>query len=143
MKKWVFMVLLLLPVLAWATESPFDGTWKVDRDNGTSIAFTLKSLSNGMAYSAGTHGSWNAKFDGKDYPINPGVGGISGMTVSLKKVNDRSYSETIKNPRGEVRSVLTRTVSADGKTLTLKTNMSWKNGDAEDSRTITNIAIKQ
>lgn len=143
MKKSIFIVFLLLPILAWATEGPFDGTWKIDRANGTSVAFTLKSFSNGMVYSAGTLGSWNAKFDGRDYPINPGVGGISGMTVSLKKLNDRSYSETIKNPRGEVRSVLTRTVSADGKTLTLNTTMSWNNGKLEDSRTITQVATKQ
>jgi hypothetical protein len=137
------MVLLVVPILAWAIERPFDGTWKIDRANGTSAAFTLRSLSNGMEYSAGTHGSWNAKFDGKDYPIHPGVGGIAGMKVSLKKLNDRSYSETIKGPRGEVRSVLTRTVSADGKTLTLKTTMSWKNGNFEDGRTITQVATKQ
>ena len=143
MKKSLSLVLLLLPILAWAAESPFDGHWKIDRPNGTSVAFTLKSFSNGMMYSSGTNGSWQAKFDGKDYPINPGVRGIAGMTVSLKKLDDRSYSETIKGAQGDVRAVLLRTVSADGKTLTLKTTISWMRGNLKDSRTITQVAIKQ
>jgi hypothetical protein len=143
MKKSLFAALLVLPILAWATESLFDGDWKIDQPNHTSVTFALESSSNGMTYSAGPHGSWQAKFDGKDYPINPGIGGIYGMTISLTKLNDRSYRETIKSPRGEVRSVLTRTVSPDGKTLTLKTTISWKRENLEDSRTITQVATKQ
>ncbi len=144
MKKSLFMVLLLLPILAWATESPFNGNWNIDRANGTSIAFMLKCTTNGIVYDAGIYGSWNAKFDGKDYPINPGVRSIPGRTVSLKKLDDRSYSETYKSPRGEVMSVLTRTVSADGKTLTLKGSISWEEGGIRKmGRTITEIATKQ
>lgn len=144
MKKSLFMVLLLLPILASATESPFDGNWKIERSNGTSFAFTLRSSSNGIVYSAGTHGSWHAKFDGKDYPFNPGVKDFPGKTVSLKKLTDRSYSETIKNPRGEVISVLTVTVSADGKSLTLKGSICWEEGGIQKiGQTITQVATKQ
>ena len=60
--------------------------------------------------------SYDAKFDGKDYPVK---GPNAARTVSLKKVNDRSIDLTIKRD-GKIVGVNHMTVSADGKTLTVK-----------------------
>ena len=60
--------------------------------------------------------SYDVKFDGKDYPVK---GPDAARTVSLKKVNDRSIDLTIKRD-GKIVGVNHMTVSADGKTLTVK-----------------------
>lgn len=78
--------------------------------------FTYKSSPNGLMISTPEGRSFDAKFDGKDYPIK---GAIAGMTTSLAKVNDHTIVETDKI--GErIIEVFTMMVSADGKTLTIK-----------------------
>jgi len=60
--------------------------------------------------------SYDARFDGKDYPVK---GDPEGATVSLTKVNDRSIDE-IRKRYGKIVEISHLTVSADGKTLTVK-----------------------
>ncbi len=60
--------------------------------------------------------SFDAKFDGKDYPVK---GAPAGYTVSLKKVDDRTIASTTKMD-GKIVQESTVSVSADGKTLTMK-----------------------
>ena len=57
---------------------------------------------------------YTARFDGNDYPISNSI--LS--TVSLKRVNDRTVERTGKI-RGQVVETETRTVSDDGKVLTV------------------------
>ena len=71
----------------------------------------------------------DAKFDGKDYPVK---GPDAARTVSLKKVNDRSIDLTIKH-EGKIVNVNHMTVSADGKTLTVKAEAKAQN----DTRSFT------
>jgi hypothetical protein len=59
---------------------------------------------------------YTAKEDGKDYPISNSV----LDTVSLKRLDARSVERRGK-VRGQVVETRTRTVSPDGKTLTIKT----------------------
>jgi hypothetical protein len=94
---------------------PVSGTWK-PQTYIESHAVTYKSSPDGLIMSAPDGKSFDAKFDGKDYPIK---GGIAGMTVSLAKVNDHTIIETDKVGE-KIIEVSTMTVSADGKTLTVK-----------------------
>ena len=77
--------------------------------------------------------SFDAKFDGKDYPIK---GATGNYTVSLTKVNKRSIDITNKRD-GKIVSVDHMMVSADGKTMTTKSE------NKETGATETTIAIKQ
>jgi hypothetical protein len=55
---------------------------------------------------------YDAKFDGKDYPM---VGDMAHTMVSVKRLSDHSFEETDKRD-GKIESVFRLTVSADGKT---------------------------
>lgn len=92
------------------------GTWK-PQTFVEPHAITYKSSPSGLTMSSAPDGKfYDAELDGKDYPIK---GGIRGTTVSLKKVDDRTVIETDK--LGEkIMEVFTITVSADGKTLNIK-----------------------
>ena len=69
--------------------------------NAPTYMITLKGSTNGLTMS-GSEGSYDAKFDGKDYPVTlPGnipeaVGNFTPNTISLTKVNERSIDETAK-----------------------------------------------
>jgi hypothetical protein len=92
------------------------GSWQIQRADASEWALTAtyKSTAGGLISSSPIGGSWEAKFDGKDYPMN----GAPGYTVSLTKVNDRSIITTVKRD-GKVFMVYHQTVSADGKTCTI------------------------
>jgi len=95
------------------------GSWqpqKVLSESENALTVTYKSTTDGLMMSTPTGDSFEAKFDGKDYPAkgNPNI-----STVSLTKVNDRSFDETFKRD-GKVVGVTHWTVSADGKTITEK-----------------------
>ena len=59
--------------------------------------------------------SYDAKFDSKEYPFK----GVSGGVISLTKLSDRSFVETFRRD-GKVVEVNHMTVSADGKTMSIK-----------------------
>jgi hypothetical protein len=67
-------------------------------------------------YLSSTGESYDAKYDGKDYPMK---GRPAGYTVSLKKVDARTVVRTDKRD-GKIVGILTMTVSADGKTANVK-----------------------
>jgi len=93
------------------------GSWRVHKVNASenALTFTYKGTPNGMTMSDQLGESYDAKFDGKDYPIK----GAAIYMVSLAKIHDRSVAETIKRD-GKVVTVNQMTVSADGKTLSIK-----------------------
>ena len=62
--------------------------------------------------------SYDAKFDGKDYPIN---GDLGHTMVSLKRIGDRTIEETDKRV-GKVVGIYRMTVSTDGKSIQAEYN---------------------
>ncbi|HVY82099.1 MAG TPA: hypothetical protein VG994_14010 [Steroidobacteraceae bacterium] len=58
---------------------------------------------------------YTARYDGKDYPI---TGSAGGDHISLRRIDERTTESTEKRA-GKVTIVATRTVSPDGKTLTV------------------------
>jgi len=78
--------------------------------------FTYKCSPDSLMMSASEGKVFDAKFDGKDYPVK---GAPAGTTVSLAKVNDHTIIETDKIGE-KIMEVFTIAVSDDGKTLTIK-----------------------
>jgi hypothetical protein len=112
------------------------GSWQVAKmdqvsDNGLTI--TLKGTDDGLSMTAPTGESFDAKFDGKDYPIK---NDLPGTMVSLKKLSDRSVEQTIKRD-GKVLYVNTLTVAAAGNTMT------YKSEDKQTGNVFSIVATKQ
>jgi hypothetical protein len=97
------------------------GSWRTEKvdsvsDNGLTI--TYQGTENGLKMSDQNGNSYDAKFDGKEYPIN----GDPGHTmVSLKRVGNDTIEETDKRD-GKVVGVFRITVSADGKSIAAEYN---------------------
>jgi hypothetical protein len=92
------------------------GSWhteKLSNFSSNGLAVTYQRTADGLKMSDQNGNSYDAKFDGKDYPIN----GDPGHTmVSLKRVGDRTIEETDKRD-GKVVGVYSITVSPDGKSI--------------------------
>jgi hypothetical protein len=93
------------------------GSWRIQKEelSDNALTSTYKGTSDGMMLSMPTGESYEGKYDGKDYPLE----GAEGYTVALGKVNDRALIWTVKRD-GKVVAVYNTTVSADGKTMTMK-----------------------
>ncbi len=112
------------------------GSWRMQKANAVSdnaLSYTYKGSAEGLTMKAATGETYDAKFDGKDYPIK---GDRAGSTVSLKKVSDSAIVETIMRD-GKIVQVNHMTVSADGKSLTVKSE------EPERGTTSTFVARKQ
>jgi hypothetical protein len=95
------------------------GKWKlISSKSDTPDVFVRSVTSSGelKSFRPASGMTYTAKFDGKDYPLT-GPTVLPNYTVSLRRVGARSIEETIKR-EGRVESVITTTVSPDGKTLT-------------------------
>jgi hypothetical protein len=92
------------------------GAWRTEKINSISnngLTVTYQSTADGLKMSDPNGNSYDAKFDGKDYPIN----GDPGHTmVSLKRVGDDTIEETDKRD-GKIVGVYRMTVSKDGKSI--------------------------
>ena len=92
------------------------GSWRTEKyktvsSNGLTI--TYLGTADGLKMSDPNGNSYDAKFDGKDYPIN----GDPGHTmVSLKRIGKDTIEETDKRD-GKVVGVYRMTVSSDGKEI--------------------------
>ena len=118
------------PAFAQSKDDPFIGRWVLDRaksefsgapperritvfelvPDGSIKHVTETVIANGSTDRV----EYAAKYDGKDNPIQNSF----MSTVSVKRINARTTERTGK-VRGEVVETSTRTVSADGKTLTI------------------------
>lgn len=90
------------------------GSWrtqKVENVSDAGLTMTFKGTADGLTMMTPTGESYDAKFDGKDYPVK---GDRAGGTVSLKKVDDSSIEETYK-VNGN--TVYVNQITAQGKTL--------------------------
>jgi hypothetical protein len=108
------------------------GTWRMQNLNAA-LMVIMKSTPDGLMSSGPTAQSFDAKFDGKDYPVK---GAAPGTTVSLSKVNERAIDQTNKQ-NGKIVAVTHMTVSADGKTMTISLE------NKEQATTTTLTATKQ
>lgn len=92
------------------------GAWRTEKVNSISsngLTVTYKGTADGLKMSDPNGNSYDAKFDGKDYPIQ----GDPGHTmVSLKRIGDKTIEETDKRD-GKVVGVSHMMVSKDGKSI--------------------------
>lgn len=123
-------VVLAMSLSLFAAESPFSGTWKLNLAKSKMSAPLPKSDiavvdadENGVKLTEDVIDdkgqplkiTWEAKFDGKDYPV---TGDPSSDSVSYKRVNANTLkSQTKKN--GKVATDATIVVSKDGKITTV------------------------
>lgn len=101
---------------------PVSGSWISEtayfpENMRTFSAFTFKGTANSLTYSDPLGRSYEANFDGKDYPAK---GDRIITTVSLTKVNDSSFDATFKQLSGKIAYVEHWTMSADGKIVNIK-----------------------
>jgi hypothetical protein len=94
------------------------GSWlteKAENISDAALTTTYEETADGLKMTDPTGSHFDAKFDGKDYPLE----GASGANqVALKKIGPRTIEETDKHDN-KIESTAHMTVSADGKTLTM------------------------
>lgn len=93
------------------------GTWRlsgVDDETEKLLLMTYKATPEGMTMSRGTGASYDAKFDGKPYPVT----NAEGTTLVLEKLDERTVQETHWRD-GKVVARFRLSVSPDGKLLTV------------------------
>lgn len=122
----LFSIAVLCMAAATYAQSPFDGTWRVDL---AQTKFSPKPLtfyiSQGWYHCTGScNPAYDIAADGQDHA----VAGHSYDTLSVTIVDDHTISAVAKKG-GKVMFEQTRTVSADGKTLNVKTIDHPMNGD--------------
>src|SRR5712692_8241678 len=92
------------------------GSWRTEKVNSVSsngLTVTYQGTADGLKMSDPNGASYDAKFDGKDYPIQ---GDIGHTMVSLKRISANRIEETDKRD-GKIVGVARMTVSPDGKTM--------------------------
>jgi hypothetical protein len=112
------------------------GSWRTEKmanmsSNGLSV--TLQSTPNGLKLSDNNGQSYDAKFDGKYYPIQ---GDPGNTLISLKKIDANTLEETDKR-NDKIVATARITVSADGKKIT------YVSHDKERDRTSTFVLNKK
>ena len=134
----LLVILAAFALGALAADNPLVGVWKLDTqrshfshgDVPLSLVITIEADgADGIKYSSrnqlvdGSSGGANyqAKFDGKDYPV---TGSPSYDQVSIRKVRARTFQIQMKKG-GTVVVDTTYTVSGDGKSLTRKGTASY------------------
>jgi hypothetical protein len=112
------------------------GSWrikKLEQISESALTWTYKSTADGLTMRAQTGESYDAKFDGKEYPVR---GDRSGATVSLARVGDRTLEETTRR-NGKIVGVSRSTLATNNRTLTVVYE------DKEQGTTMSFVARKQ
>jgi len=159
MKRVAICTVLLLAVVALSAarvsaEDMRAGTWKL---NIAKSKFSpgpppkgpntqkIESVENGSqlvadgvnAQGQKTHNEYTVKYDGKDYPQHPTIDGMpdpnGADTISVKKIDDRTYEVTTKR-KGEVLATIKDVISSDGKTRTA--TITGKNAQGQAVNTV-------
>lgn len=113
-----------LPALA--AENPWIGTWKLDpaKSHFTGDTFTYSKAANGMMhYSDGSVASFDFAIDGKEYKT------VYDRTTTWTAAGDNAW-DSVSKANGKVLSKSHRTLSADGKTLTIASTGTTPDGTA-------------
>lgn len=123
------------------------GTWKLNvaksKYSGTAPkSATLKIENSGQGVKISTEGvaadgtktatSYTASYDGKESPL---TGSATADTVSLKRIDANTVERTDKKA-GKVVNTIRRTLSADGKTLTITSKGTNAQGQPTSSTAI-------
>jgi hypothetical protein len=92
------------------------GSWRIQtvNEDNAGLVTTWKGDGSKLSMSTPTGVSWEAKLDGKEYPVK---GTYANETVSVKPLGERSIEATYRRD-GKLESVDKITVSADGKQMT-------------------------
>lgn len=140
---WVVVCLFVAVsgVIAQAPD-PFLGTWKLNTAKSTftpgpapqSGSVTFSAAATGFkGVIAGVNGKgeqtrweYTGSYDGKDYPM---TGNPDGDMISVKRVNANTVETTFKKA-GKPTVTNTRTLSSDGKTMTVTTKGTNAQGQA-------------
>jgi hypothetical protein len=113
--KWILSSLLALPAgAAFAADSPWNGTWKLDSAHSqyTGQTMTISKGTGGLLhYADGSTAAYDFGLDGKDYP------GWGNRTVAWSADGPSTWEGVVKAD-GKVLSRAHRVLSTDGKTLT-------------------------
>ena len=136
----VTLGMLLAIGTLYATDTPLEGTWKLNeskskltKGTGKNSTVTYEDTVMGKvrvtvegtdADGKPSHNEWKGKFDGKDYKVD---GDPNFDTRSYRKIDDHTLEMTLKKG-GKVVGMGTVKVSADGKTRTVKTSGTMANG---------------
>ena len=91
------------------------GSWQATQFESVSenaTTYTVKVTKEAISFYDIRGTGYDAKFDGKDYPMTADIG---HTMVSVKRLDERTIEETDKHD-GKVDSVFRMTVAADGKT---------------------------
>jgi hypothetical protein len=142
------VALALVAVASAQMPKGLDGTWKLNVaksrfDPGPapkSMTLTYAPAADGVRITVqqtaadGTTQTWDMtpKYDGKDYPV---TGHPAADTIALGK-SDGLKSESTFKKGGKLVAVNTRTLSADGKTLTIESK-----GTDEKGRPTHNVQV--
>jgi hypothetical protein len=121
----------LAMAISLCAADPTIGTWKLNLAKSKytpgpppkSATITYEETADGIkrtgesidAEGKATSFTYTAKYDGKEYPVS---GSDLYDTIALKRINDDTIEATLKKS-GKVGSTARRTVSKDGKTMTL------------------------
>jgi hypothetical protein len=143
----LLFVALALTVVARAADQ-HSGTWKMNPAKSSynpgppakSVTLKIEADQYGIKINADgidgdgtpTHVAYDAKFDGKDYPI---TGVPYADTVSVKRIDATTTEATIKKG-DQVMMTVTSAVSQDGKTRT----STFKGKDAQ-GRDVNNVVV--
>src|SRR6516165_2694839 len=123
---------LLAPVVS-VGQSPFDGTWKTNMAQAKiSPKPIVFYISQGWYHCVSCSPVVDVAANGEDQAVT----GQAYDSVSVKEVDPKTIAVTTKKD-GKLLSEQTRTVSADGKTLTVKTTSHPLNSDTPITATAT------
>ena len=137
-KQCVILCVVALSATLWATtplsaQSPFDGTWKL---NLSTAKFSPKPIvfyvAQGWYHCDSCTPAVTVKADGTDQPVTD----QAYDTLSVKEASDDTLALTTKKG-GKVMNEQTRTVSKDGKTLTVKMNVHQPDNDQVNNIEVT------
>jgi hypothetical protein len=119
--------------IAFAADTPFAGTWKLNLEKSKLTGDTVKfSSAGGLMRITGSGDSYEFKTDGSDTKTRFG-------SAAWKKIDDNTLEET-DSVKGNVASKGTWTLSPDGKTLTSHVTGDKPGGGSFDD-TITYVRI--
>lgn len=114
-------------------QSPFDGTWRTNlNESKLSPKPNVFYLSLGWYHCVSCAPAIDAKADGQDQPVT----GQAYDTLSVRESDAKTIAFVTKKG-GTVDFEQTRTVSADGKTLTIKTTSHPMNNPQPVTATVT------
>ncbi len=135
----LIFAIFVVPIALWGADRQA-GTWKLNLEKSKytsdvpapkSLTLNIQEQEGGLkltvdgedAQGKPIHVEWNAKYDGKDYPL---TGSPTSDTIALKRIN-ASTIETTSKKDGKVVTTVRSVVSKDGKTRT----STWKGKNAK------------